>query len=353
MIVSLLYWALRRLLEFVILLARSDAANQVEILVLRHELMVLRRQVERPRCRPADRAVVAGLGRLLPRARWGGLFVRPETIRRWHRALVARRWTSAHRPPGRPRVAAGVQTLVRRLARENPSWGYRRIQGEMARLGIQVAPSTVWEILQRAGIDPAPRRVAESWRGFLCAQAAGIVACDFLTVDTVLLRRLYALVFVELANRRVHLAGITVNPTWEWVTQQARNVIADLGRVKFLIRDRDAKFSQSFDEVFRSEGIRIIRTPIRAPRANAVCERWVGSLRRECLDRLLIFGRNHLVHVLTEYVDHFNRHRPHRSLGQRAPEDGDQLPQITPACLNDIRRRERLGGLLHEYECAA
>jgi len=152
----------------------------------------------------------------------------------------------------------------------------------------------------------------------------------------VLLRRLYALVFVELANRRVHLAGITVNPTWEWVTQQARNVIADLGRVKFL-----------------SEGIRIIRTPIRAPRANAVCERWVGSLRRECLDRLLIFGRSHLVHVLTEYVDHFNRHRPHRSLGQRAPEDGDQPPQITPARLNDIRRRERLGGLLHEYERAA
>jgi len=173
MIVSLFYWALRRLLEFVVLLVRSDAANQVEILVLRHELMVLRRQVERPRCRPLDRAVVAGLGRLLPRARWGSLFVQPETIRRWHRALVARRWPSAHRPPGRPRVAAGLQTLVRRLARENPSWGYRRIQGEMARLGIEVAPSTVWEILQRAGIDPAPRRAAESWRGFLGAQAAG------------------------------------------------------------------------------------------------------------------------------------------------------------------------------------
>jgi len=353
MTISLFYWALRRLLEFVMLLVRSDAANQVEILVLRHELMVLRRQIERPRCRPADRAVLAGLGGLLPRERWGSLFVRPETIRRWHRALVARRWTYAHRPPGRPSVAAGVHTLVRRLARENPSWGYRRIHGEMTRLGIKVAPSTVWEILDRAGIEPTPHRVGETWRGFLRAQAAGIAACDFLTVDTVLLRRLYVLVFVELASRGVYLAGVTANPSWEWVTQQARNVIADLGQVKFLIRDRDAKFSKSFDEVFRSEGIRIIRTPIKAPRANAVCERWIGSLRREYIDRLLIFGRGHLVEVLTEYVDHFNRHRPHRSLGQRAPQDGDQPPRMTPASLTDIRRRDRLGGLLHEYEWAA
>jgi len=266
MIVSLLYWALRRLLEFVVLLARSDSFGIGRFWCYAMSSRCSVSQVERPRCRPADRAVVAGLGRLLPRELSGSLFVRPETIRRWHRALVARRWTYGHRAPGRPSVAAGVQTLVRRLARENPSWGYRRIQGEMARLGIQVAPSTVWGILQRAGIDPAPRRAAESWRGFLRAQAAGIVACDFLPVDTVLLRRLYALVFVELANRRVHLAGITVNPTWEWVTQQARNIIADLGRVKFLIRDRDAKFSRSFDQVFRSAGIRIIRTPMKAPR---------------------------------------------------------------------------------------
>jgi len=353
MIPSLIYWALRRLLELIVLRLRSDAANQVEILILRQELMVLRRQVRRPRCHPADRALLAGLGRWLPRERWGSLFVRPETLRRWHRALVARRWTYPHRPPGRPGVATGVRSLVLRLARENSNWGYRRIQGELARLGITLAPSTVWEILRRAGIEPAPRRASESWREFLCAQAAGMVACDFLTVDTVLLRRLYVLVFVEFATRRVHLAGITANPTWEWVTQQARNVIGDLGPLKFLIRDRDAKFSKSFDDIFRSEGIRIIRSPIRAPRANAVCERWIGSLRRECLDRLLIFGQGHLSHVLDEYIDHFNRHRPHRSLDQRAPQDGNQVPKTAVATWIGIHRRDRLGGLLHEYELVA
>jgi hypothetical protein len=209
------------------------------------------------------------------------------------------------------------------------------------------------KILQRAGIAPAPRRAGESWRGFLRAQAAGIVACDFLTVDTLLLRRLYVPVFVELASRRVHLACITANPTCAWVTQQARNVIADLGQARFLIRDRDAKFTKPFDDVFRSESIRIIRAPIKTPRANAVCERWIGSLRRECLDRLLIFGRGHLLQVLTEYVDHFNRHRPHRSLGQRAPQDWDHPPKITVAKLTRIRRRDRLGGLIHEYEMVA
>ena len=265
MTAALIYWALRRLLELMVLLVRSDAANQVEILVLRQELTVLRRQVRRLHCRPADRALLAGLGRCLPRERWGSLFVRPETLRRWHRALVARRWTYPSRPSGRPGVASGVRSQVLRLARENSTWGYRRIQGELKRMGVTLAPSTVWEILRQAGIEPAPRRAGESWREFLRAQAAGIVACDFLTVDTVLLRRLYVLVFVELASRRVHLAGITANPSWEWVTQQARNVIADLGSLRFLIRDRDAKFPKAFDEVFRAEGVRILRTPVQAP----------------------------------------------------------------------------------------
>ncbi len=223
-----------------------------------------------------------------------------------------------------------------RLARENPTEGYRRVQGELARLGIKLAASTVWEMLQRAGIEPAPRRGGDSWIGYLRAQASGIVACDFLTVDTVLLRRLYLLVFVELASRRVHLGGVTANPTWEWVTQQARNLVADLGQVKFLIRGRDANFPKSFDDVFRSEGVRIIRNPIRAPRANAVCERWIGSLRRECLDRPLIFSRSQLVRVLSEYVDHFSRHRPHRSLSQRAPQEWDQPPERRLAELGEM-----------------
>jgi transposase len=203
-----------------VLRCRSDAANEVEILVLRHELAVLRRQVARPSWRPADRVFLAALARMLPRERRGSVFVRPETIRRWHRSLRARRWTYPHRRPGRPATDAGVRALIVRLARENPGWGYRRIQGELGGLGVRIAASTVWSILQQAGIDPAPRRSSETWREFLRAQASGIVACDFFSVDTVLFHRLDVLVFIEIATRKVFLAGIT-NPTAEWATQQA------------------------------------------------------------------------------------------------------------------------------------
>lgn len=193
---------------------RSDAANEVELLVLRHELAVLRRQVGRPSCRPADRVFLAALARALPRDRLGSVFVRPETIRRWHRALLARRWwTYPHRPPGRPATDADLRALIVRLARENPGWGYRRIQGELAGLGVRIAASTMWSILQLSGIEPAPRRSSETWREFLRAQASGIVACDFFTVDTVLFRRLYVLVFIEIATRQLYLAGISPNPT--------------------------------------------------------------------------------------------------------------------------------------------
>ncbi len=216
-----------------------------------------------------------------------------------------------------------VRALVVRLARENPSWGYRRIQGELTGLGIRVAASTVWSILQQAGIDPAPRRSTETWREFLRAHASGIVACDFFTVDTVLFRRLYVLAFIELATRQVHLAGVTTNPTGGWVTQQARNIIETFvdrtEPIRFLIHDRDSKFTVAFDEVFRSTGIRAIRTPVRAPNANAFIERWIGTVRRECLDRLLIVNRRHLERVLPVYVEHYNAHRPHRSLRQRSP----------------------------------
>ena len=201
------------------------------------------------------------------------------------------------------------------MARENPGWGYRRIHGELAGLGVRLAASTVWTILQTAGIDPAPRRSAESWRAFLRAQASGIIACDFFTVETVFLRRLYVLVFIELATRKIYLAGVTANPTGEWATQQARNIIETCMKrsepIRFLIHDRDSKFTAAFDEVFRSETIRIIRTPIRAPRANAFTERWIGSIRRECLDRLLILNRRHLERVLPAYIQHYKAHRPH------------------------------------------
>jgi putative transposase len=290
MIASVIYWTLRRLVELLVLRRRSDDGKEAEILVLRHELAVLRRQVSRPRCTLADRLVLSALARVLPRDRRGSLFVRPETTRRWHRELVARRWIYPRATIGRPRTGASIRELVLRLARENPTWGYRRIHGELARLEIRLAPSTVWAILKRAGVDPAPRRASESWRSFLRAQASGIVACDFLTVDTVLLRRLYVLVFIELATRRAYVAGVTANPTGAWTTQQARNIIEAFtderdAPIRFLIRDRDSKFTAAFDEVFQSEDIRIVRSPPRAPKANAIAERLVGTLRRECLDR--------------------------------------------------------------------
>jgi putative transposase len=314
----------RRLVELLVLRRRSDDGKEVEILVLRHELMVLRRQVARPRCTLADRVVLSALARVLPRDRRGSLFVRPQTIRRWHRALVRRRWTYRRATSGRPPTRAAVRELVLRLARENPTWGYRRIHGELTRLEIPLAASTVWAILKQAGIEPAPRRATESWRSFLCAQASGIIACDFLTVDTVLLRRLYVLVFIELATRKAYIAGVTAHPTGDWTTQQARNIVGAFTDerdrpIRFLIRDRDTKFTTAFDEVFQSEAIRILRSPARAPKANAIAERLVGTLRRECLDRLLIVDRRHLERALRAYVEHYNHHRPHRSLEQRPP----------------------------------
>jgi putative transposase len=322
-VLSFVYWALRRLLELVVLRFRSEREKEIEILLLRHQLHVLERQVARLQLAPADRALLAAFSRVLPRRMWRrSLLVRPATLLRWHRELVARRWTYPHRP-GRPPTPAEVRALVLRLARENPSWGYRRIQGELVGLGIKLAASTVWSILKEAGIEPAPRRAEQSWAEFLRAQAASILECDFLTVDTLFLKRFYVLFFIELATRRVHLAGVTTNPDGRWVSQQARNMLMQVDdegvRPRVLVRDRDNKFTRDFDEVFRSEGIRVLKAPVRAPKARAHAERWVGTVRRECLDRLLILGRRHLRHVLTGYLAHYNDHRPHRSLGQRPP----------------------------------
>jgi putative transposase len=236
------------------------------------------------------------------------------------------------------------------MARENPRWGYRRIQGELVGLGHQVAASTVWQILKAAGVDPAPRRSGPTWRQFLTAQAHAILAVDFAHVDTVFLRRLYVLVVIEHGCRRVHIAGITAHPTGGWVTQQARNLLMDFGdraeQLRFLIRDRDSKFTAAFDAVFAGADIRIIRTPIRAPRANAIAERFIGTLRRECLDHMLIIGRHHLAVVLREFVEHYNTHRPHRSLDQHPPAGRTSPP--SGATVRPLRR-DRLGGLLREY----
>ena len=362
-VLSFLYWSLRRLLELVVLRGRPEREKEIEILLLRHQLRVLERQVSRPQLTQADRALLAAFSRVLSRRVWRrSAFVMPGTLLRWHRELVACRWTYPHRRPGRPATAAEIRELVLRLARENPGWGYRRIQGELIGLGVKIAASTVWAILKEAGIEPAPKRVEPSWAEFLRAQAGSILECDFLTVDTVFLKRFYVLFFIELATRRVRLAGITTNPDARWVSQQARNLLMQLDdenapRPRFLIRDRDSTFTRQFDEVLSSDGIRVIKAPVRAPKARAHAERWVGSVRRECLDRLLILGRRHLRHVLAAYVEHYNEHRPHRSLEQRSPLSQppplDQRRAADVIDLDRVRRRDLLAGLIHEYRLAA
>jgi putative transposase len=357
-VLSVVYWTLRRLLELIVLRRRSEREKEIEILLLRHQLRVLERQVTRPQLTQADRALLAAFSRALPRRAWrASLFVTPATVLRWHRELVARRWTYPHRRPGRPPTPAQVRALVVRMARENPGWGYRRIQGELVGIGVKLAASTVWSILKEARIEPAPHRLEQSWAEFLRQQAASILECDFLTVDALFLKRFYVLFFLELATRRVHLAGITTKPDGRWVAQQARNLLMQLdddraSRPRFLIRDRDSKFTREFDEVFRCDGIRVVKAPVRAPKARAHAERWVGSVRRECLDRLLILGRRHLHNVVVAYVRHFNEHRPHRALGQRPPL-GNERPLAEVIDLDHLRRRDLLGGLIHEYQLAA
>jgi putative transposase len=353
----LVYLIFVRLCGWLALLPRSDDVKNTEILVLRHQIAVLQRQVRSPRLSWADRAVLAALIRRLSAAnrRQLSLIITPRTLLRWYAELVRRHWTYRHRTPGRPRTGPTIRRLALAMARDNPTWGYRRICGELTGLGYKIAPSTIWEILKAAGMDPAPRRAAASWKQFLSAQAKTIVAIDFFHIDTVLLRRLYVLLVIEHHHRRVHLAGVTAHPTAAWAVQQARNTLMDLGErtegLKFLIRDRDAKYTGAFDAVFTATGMRIITTPVRAPRANAICERWVASARRECTDRILIAGRRHLHHTLSEYVDHYNTHRPHRTLSQKPP-DG-KIP-VAPADDNTrVRRRDRLGGLIHEYSQVA
>jgi putative transposase len=355
MVWSLLYGLVRSSLGVMLLGVRGDASKDIEILVLRHQLAVLRRQVNRPDFQPADRVLLAALSRMLPRARWNTFMVTPATLLRWHRNLVARKWTYPHKRPGRPPVRREIRRLVLRLAAENPTWGHRRIQGELVGLGYHVSAATVWRILHRAGVDPAPRRADTSWTTFLRTQASSVLACDFFTVDTVLLQRLYVFFVVEIASRRVHVLGATRHPTGAWVRQQARNLLMDLDdraqRFRFLIRDRDAKFTGTFDAVFAAAGITVLQTPPQTPRANAFAERWIGSVHRECTDRLLIFSQRHLETVLKIYADHFNGHRPHRSLGQRPPTP----PSETISTSNNatVHRTRLLGGLINEYRNAA
>ena len=352
MALSFLYRLVRRVAEFACIHRMDDLARDAEILVLRHQLAILRRQASRPRFSWTDRALIAALAGIVPRERWAAFLVTPETILRWHRALVRRHWIYPHRGPGRPALPEETVDLIVRLARENPRWGYLRIAGELKKLGVTISKGSVANVLRRHRLPPAPRRAGPTWAEFLRAQAKGILATDFFTVDTVLLRRYYVLFVIEVERRVVHLLGVTTNPNGPWVTQVARNFCTELEeagpRMRFLIRDRDTKFTASFDEVFASIGSQTVVTPVRAPNANAFSERWVRTLREDCLDHLLVVSGHHLESVLAEYVTHYNRGRPHRSLDLMPPR-----PSTVPQRGGGVHRRDLLGGLIHEYEIAA
>src|ERR1022692_3095837 len=322
-----------------VLMFRGDQAKNAGLLVLRHENAVLRRNAGRVRYEPADRAWFTALTRFIPRRRWTGVFpVTPATLLAWHRRLAARRYdTSNRRQPGRPPTVRSIARLAVRLAKENPLWGYRRIHCELTKLGVTVPPSTVWEILRAAGIDPVPRRSGPTWRQFLAAQAAGILAVDFLHAGTVLLKRLYVLVFIEHGTRRMHLGGVTSNPTGEWTVQQARNLAFTLDQrfedIRFLIRDRGPDFTASSDAVFQASGTRILRTAVQAPRMNATCERLIGTCAENSSTACLILGERHLRTVLTDYQAHYNTARPHQGIAQHVP---DSERDTHPATVTDI-----------------
>jgi transposase InsO family protein len=320
--------------------------------VLRHQLAVLRRQVKRPRFTWTDRALIVLLAQLISRDRWLSFLISPKMILDGHRRLVRQRWTHPHRGVGRPALPDETVQLICRLARENPRWGYLRIVGELKKLGVGVSKTSVASVLRRHGLRPAPRRDGPTWTQFLRAQAHGILATDFFSVDTVLLRRSYVLFIIEVESRVVHLLGVTADPTGPWVTQVARNLASDLeekGRhFKYLIRDRVTKFTSSFDAVFAPIGIETIRTPIRAPQANAFAERWVRTVREDCLNHLLIVSRGHLERVLSEYVEHYKKARPHRGLQLVVPN-----PRSQPQRIGAVVRGDGLGGVVHGYERVA
>jgi transposase InsO family protein len=335
--------------------AGNGRDREVEILVLRHQVKVLKRKAGRPRLRRRDRILLAAAARILPKERWSCFIVTPQTLLRWHRELVRRKWTYRQRRTGRPRLDPKIRALAIRMATENPRWGYIRIQGELRKLGIRVGATTIRRILLKEGLGPAPRRAGPSWSEFLRAQAEGILACDFFTVETAFLKTLYVLFFIEVGTRRVHITCATKNPNGAFVTQQARNLALELNErevpPRFLIRDRDSKFSGSFDEVFATEGVQVIITPIRSPKANAFAERCVKTLRAEVLDWTLILGRRNLDRVLRSYADHYNAQRPHRGLELRAPESRCDVDLVET--VPEIQRPDLVGGLIREYYAVA
>ncbi|MBB5856351.1 integrase core domain-containing protein [Amycolatopsis umgeniensis] len=355
MSLRLFYLIFFRLAGLVVLLGRSSASKNVELLVLRHEVAVLRRGNLKPRLDWADRAVFAALVRLLPKALRLHRLVTPGTVLRWHRRLVAAKWTYLHRV-GRPPVDDAIAGLIERMARENHSWGYKRIQGELLKLGHRVGASTIRRILKRARVPPVPVRDTDTtWRQFLRTQASTMLACDFFHIDCALtLRRIYVFFVLEVGSRYVHILGTTTNPDGEWTTQQIRNLVMDLDdridEFRFLIRDRAGQFASSFDAVLADVGMEAVRIPPRCPRANCYAERFVLTARTELTDRMLILSERHLRAVLAEYIRHYNGRRPHRSRELRPPRPAHPVADLNS---QRIRRQRLLGGLINEYERAA
>ena len=363
MLLRLPYLALSSVFTLIRLWPMSEKDKDAEILVLRHQLAVLQRQAGKPTLTWPDRAVLAALLHQLPRWKLRRLtcWSPPITVLRWHRDLLRRHHAKESRPkrPGRPRTIRSIRALVLRLVDENPGWGYRRVHGELAALGIKVAASTVWNILHQHGIDPAPERDHTTWTTFLHSQAQAIVAIDFFETRTLTGTRLTVLAAIEHASRRIRILGATAHPTAQWVTQVGRNLAMDLQdsgvRAKYLIRDRDARYPATLDALLADEGIETEKTGVRMPRMNSIMERWIRSCWEELLDRTLIWNQAHLLHALREYEQFFNEHRPHRALHSAAPLQPLPQPITKPAQLDQlsIRRRDRLGGTLHEYQHAA
>ncbi len=355
---------LTTLLVDVIRLSRmAETDKDLEILLLRQQLMIVRRQQQRgPTISRLEKIVLLSLSRQMTQLNQGArqrlqqvvLIFKPDTLMHWHRDLVRRKWTFRQRrnPGGRPRVDAELEALIVRMAREN-RWGAKRIEGELLKLGYVVSDRTVAHVLKRHHIPPQPERAKTSnWQPFLQHYKDYFLATDFFTVETLFLQTLYVLFYLEIGSRRVHIAGITAHPNAAWMTQQARQQLwklQDQGReIRLVLHDGDGKFGDAFDNVFRSEGIRIVVTPPRAPNANAFAERWVRSVREECLDRVLILNRAHLKYVLREYETHFNTARPHQGINQQIPVNPDRQPQAGPICCRNV-----LGGIIHEYYRAA
>ena len=349
MVIRVIALLSRQLFSLLLLCCRTSRSKDIELLVLRQEVAILRRQVNRPQVRPEERMVLAVLQRLRPAWERTSSLVTPDTLRRWHRELTRRKWTQPHRVTPKRAVSQQTQLLVWRLSKENPLWGYQRIQGELLKLGIEISASSIRRVIAPKR-RPGPKR--DTWSKFMRTQAASIVACDLFTVETMRMKTLHVLFFIDLHTRRVLIGGVTDGATnVRWCTQIARNLSeARESRstpLRFLVHDRDHRFGEPFDEVFKAEGVEIIRTPWRAPRANAYAERFVRTVRTECLDRIFVLSERHLESVLKAYLKHYNQERPHRGLDLRIPEGGPPIGIAGAA--GPIVRRDRLGGLIHEY----